>query len=241
MSETFSDMEPKDPVLISEKVREEDSVRRRLMRMMGEAMLTARRLAVLCAFLVPIMLAAILTPDLPFRLFDGVGGLALSELPSNWMARGDFLILFIVPVILLTTRVYSAVFAGRILGFSWLIVVALAGMLLIYLAPELSRADFPSLRFALVFLLSWYIGPLFAAYCYDVTRGGNWWRAPLYGGVIGYAVQVAIYFPGLYLGTGAPWISWMILDFAIKCVVLIGFLPFYFLLRRRLKPYLGRG
>jgi uncharacterized PurR-regulated membrane protein YhhQ (DUF165 family) len=74
------------------------------------------------------------------------------------------------------------------------------------------------------------------------SRGGErWWRAPLYGALGAYLVFVLIYFPGVYAGTGAPWINLMVGDFAIKMGLAVAFLPVYGLLRGALRPKGGYG
>ena len=81
-----------------------------------------------------------------------------------------------------------------------------------------------------------------AASAYDISRGGaRWWRAPLYGALLGYGIYALIYFPGVYAGSGAPWVNWMIGDFAIKTLFALLFLPVYGFLRKPLKPKGGYG
>ncbi|MGV6802310.1 MAG: hypothetical protein ACWA5L_10345 [bacterium] len=241
MSEKPTEIEAIDPVLISETIREEETVLLRLRRQFWVALQQLGRLLGLSFLLIPLLFTAILYLDIPFHFFDRWLAMPISELPGNWLSRGDILLYFFIPALILITRCYSAEISGRVLSLSWAIIVLLLVSLLIYIAPQLSIADLPSARFSLAFFLSWYLGPLFAAHIYDITKGGKWWRAPLYGLVIGSAVQVAIYFPGIYAGTSAPWISWMIVDFMLKLALGVLFLPVYSALRRVLRPYLGVG
>lgn len=220
------------------RVRDETAaakLRRRLQQFAWQAWLVTR----LALILVPLILLSLLLLDIPFRLFDGFVSAEPGLLVSNWLSRGGALLSSSMFFLMLVTRRYGSVFTGRLVGLAWLVSAGVSIAMLIYLAPVLTPADMPSGRFVTGFLLSWYMGQLFAVYTYDYTRGGHWWRAPLYGGVFGFAVQTAIYFPAVYAESEAPWFSWMIMDFALKCTFCVAFLPVYYWLKGLVPPYLG--
>ncbi len=222
------------------RVRDETVIaklRRRTVWLLYRLWLVAR----LSLILVPLTLVSLLLLDVPFRVFDVFVGNSSALAISNWLSRGDIFLCSTFFFLMLVTRSHGSVFAGRLVGLSWLLCAVFVGVMLIYLAPQLAPDDMPNRRFLTGFLVSWYLGQLMAVYVYDYTRGGNWWRAPLYGGVFGFAVQSGIYFPVVYAETGAPWITWMILDFAMKSVFCVLFLPIYYSMRRVFRPYLGSG
>ncbi len=235
-------MEVSDENLISEQKRvQEESAAAKLRRQFAVFMHRVWLLTRLSLVLVPIILFSVMLLDIPFRLFDGLTGDSPIFALSNWLSRGDLLLCFTFMFLLLITRSHGSVFVGRTVGLAWLLVTLIVVILLIYMAPNLNQSDLPSGRFLTGFLMSWYLGQLIAVYVYDYTRGGQWWRAPLYGGVFGFAVQVGIYFPVIYGSSQAPWLSWMVIDFAMKVLIVLGFLPLYYSLRRSFKPYLGAG
>ncbi len=233
------DIAAEDPV-IHENLRVQEQtaaakLRDRIDRLVQLIWLVAR----LSLIIVPVFVFSLLTLDLPFRHFDRFVGMSPELAISNWFSRGDVIMCLSLFYLILVTRSYGSIFAGRLAALAWAISAGLAGAMLIYLAPQLVEGDLPSARFAAGFVASWYIGQLIAIYVYDYTRGGNWWRAPFYGGVFGFATQAAIYFPVIYGEIGTLWITWLIIDVAMKSLFCLMFLPVYFALRRVFRPYLG--
>ncbi|WP_306249738.1 hypothetical protein [Parvularcula sp. IMCC14364] len=234
------DMAEEDPV-IHENLRMQDEtaaqkLRKRFDRLTYLALLVLR----LSFILLPIFLLSLICLDLPFRTFDRFVGMSSDLAISNWFSRGDAIMALSIFYLMLVTRSYGSIFTGRLLTLCWLMTAGFVGAMIIFLAPQLVPGDLPSTRFVIGFLSSWYVGQLVAIYVYDYTRGGNWWRAPFYGGVFGFAVQSAIYFPVIYGEAGTLWISWMIIDTAMKCVFCLAFLPAYSAMRRLFRPYLGQ-
>ena len=191
--------------------------------------------------LIPILGLSALLLDLPLRMYDGLVGGDPAFVASNWLSQGEGLLVLSMFFLVLVTRSYGPDFAIRVQSVSWIVTASLASILLIYLAPELTGDDWPGGRFAAGFLISWFVGQIFAVHFYDLMRGGKWWRAPLYGLLVGFAVQAAIYFPVVYWDAGVPWISWMVIDFCLKAFLSVLFLGLYWMLRRPLRPYLGHG
>lgn len=195
--------------------------------------------------LVPLLVTCILLLDLPLRLYDGIAGGQDNISPSNWLSWGEGLLVLSLFILICIARCHGAEFASRVMSVAWLMAAAFVAGLLFYLAPQLAPGDLPGTRFMLAFFGSWYFGQLIAVHVYDITRGGRWWRAPFYGLVFGFGVQCAFYFPAVYMGVGemhnVPWVSWMIIDFWIKALLALAFLPVYRMLKRSLRPVMGLG
>ncbi|MEZ5892683.1 MAG: VUT family protein [Parvularculaceae bacterium] len=225
-----------------EKHNPRETAVQRLARQSGEFATSFMRMVMLAAMLTPILLLAIITVDIPFHGFDWLAGEAIASRPANWLTYGGFFMNFGALLAMLFARKYGGDEASRAITASWGLAAVAVFAELSYLAPRLDDGDLPGVRFTVLFTASAMAGQYIAANFYDVARGAErWWRAPLYGALAGYLVSVLIYFPGVYWGTGAPWLNWMIGDFAIKAFVAICFLPFYGMLRGALRPRGGYG
>ncbi|NNU16427.1 hypothetical protein HK107_08850 [Parvularcula sp. ZS-1/3] len=194
----------------------------------------------LAGIMLPLQLFGILTLDLPLSLFDAFAptqGLR----PSAWMSLGEGLLMLLVLLTILMTRRWGAgaVAGSALLG--WALTFSIITMLIVELAPELQDGDFPSGRFISVLIISWVAGQLFAGRVFDITRGGNWWKAPFFGAAFGYGFQALIYFPGAFAGTGAPWLWWMLIYLVITTAISLAFVLIYGPLRRLIVPKAGLG
>ena len=194
----------------------------------------------LSAFVLPLLLAAIVTLDLPIAWFDGWAPSAGFR-ASNWLSRGEVLLTASVFLLILMTRRYGSALVGRVQGLSWLLAVSLSALMLIYLAPQLTQDDMPRGRYVIGVIVSWFFGQQVAIQTYDAVRGGLWWRAPFYGALFGLLAQVMIFFPVAYGDADVPWGRWMLLDFSIKVLASAAFLLLYRVLRRRIAPRGGLG
>ncbi|MEM9421027.1 MAG: hypothetical protein AAF986_00735, partial [Pseudomonadota bacterium] len=96
----------------------------------------------LTCILVPFLAIATLTLDLPLTVFDS-WATAPAMRPSLWMSRGDLVMAICVLSMVLMTRRFGAAFVSRAWGFSWLVLFALSGIMLLYLSPQLTAADMP--------------------------------------------------------------------------------------------------
>ncbi|OMG86645.1 hypothetical protein BIZ92_25960 [Achromobacter xylosoxidans] len=68
-------------------------------------------------------------------------------------------------------------------------------------------------------------------------RDQRWWRAPLVSGVLGAILDTAVFFSVAFAASGAPWVTWMMGDLAIKLAVNISMLaPFRALMWNLAKP-----
>lgn len=235
-----------ETVNVSEYFRKrEETAADRVRRQLQQALYRSWQILKYALFVAPIFITSILLLDLPLRLYDGLTGGQDNISPSNWLSWGEGLLVLSMPVLICITRSHGAVYAGRVMGVAWMLAAIAIVAMLFYLAPQLQPGDMPGVRYMVGFFVSWYVGQLIAVHVYDVTRGGRWWRAPFYGMVFGLGVQALIYFPVVYSTGGGvqnvPWLSWLIVDFCIKAVLALAFLPFYRSLRRSLRPHLGLG
>lgn len=214
----------------------------RMARQSAEFATAFSRMVMLAVMLTPLLLLAILTVDLPLHVFDRLAGEAVASRPSNWLTRGGFLMALAPLLVIIFSRKYGGDEASRAVTASWGLAAVAVFAELSYLAPSLEDGDLPGVRFTVVFTASAMAAQYMAASVYDIVRGAvRWWRAPLYAALCGYFTFIAIYFPGVYAGTGAPWLNWMIGDFAIKTFLALAFLPVYGLLRGALRPKGGYG
>lgn len=194
----------------------------------------------LALLLFPILALAALTPDLPLTWFDGMIETA-SLHPSSWMTAADFWFLTSMFMMILMARRFGGDLVSHAQSFAWLVLVIASFGMIVFLAPQLTADDLPNGRPILGLALSWFAGPLVAVQIYDLTRGGQWWRAPLLGGLFGVAVQTSLYFPIAFPQTGVPWALWWAMDATIKTFAVALFVLFYGAMRRRIvpRPYLG--
>ncbi|MFQ5562296.1 MAG: VUT family protein [Parvularculaceae bacterium] len=200
------------------------------------------RVLALSLLLSPLLIASFLTVDLPFRLFDGLAAPDAAYKPSDWLSIGGVIMAGAPLLGILFARRFGGEEASRAVTASWGLAALATFAELSYLAPALEASDMPAARYVMAFVASAMAGQYLAVNIYDVIRGGGrWWRAPLYAALAGYALETLIYFPGVYAGSGAPWINWMIGGLAVRALIAFLFLPIYALLRNSLKPRGGYG
>ena len=225
-----------------EKHHAKETAVQRLMRQSGEFSTALSRMALLTVILAPLLLASFLTIDIPMRAFDGLFAEAVSLRPSNWLTHGGLIMAFATLVTILFARRYGGDEASRAVTAAWGLAAVVVFAELSYLAPALESGDMPGVRFTVTFVASAMAAQYIAANIYDVARGNEyWWRAPLYAALFGYGAYVLIYFPGIYYGKSAPWLNWLVGDFAIKSLMAFSFLPIYGALRRIMRPRAGYG
>ena len=232
--EAYSAVEKRRPI--------RETAAEKFARQTAEFFAAMARMVVLTVILTPVLLASFLTVDIPMRFFDGLVGGDLAVRPSNWLSRGAVIMAMTPLLAILFARRVGGDEASRAITAAWGVAALAVFAELSYLAPALEDGDFPPVRFTMVFVVSAMAAQYVAIGVYDVARGGeNWWRAALYGALGGYITYALIYFPGIYIGVKAPWLNWMIGDFAIKALFAFLFIPVYGALRRTLKPTMGFG
>ncbi len=220
---------------------ERETPLQRFLRGLGEFAEALLRTVVLSAILTPVLLASILTVDLPFRALDRFF-IEPALRPSLWLSWGLVIMAAGPLLIILYARRYGGEEASRVVTASWAVSAMAVFAEVSYLAPDLEAGDFPSTRFVLAFTISSMAAQYFAAALYDVLRGGGaWWRAPLYAAMTAYAVGAALYFPIGFWGVDAPWLHWLVGHLAVKLAAAFAFLPVYHALKRPLRPRGGYG
>ena len=228
-------------LVIGERDRsEERTLKARMARRLARFL---ERLVVVCGLSVlvlPLLLAAMATLDLPLSWFDGWAAREGLK-ASHWLSRGEALLTLSVMLLILMTRRYGAGLVGRVQGLSWLLAIGSAALMLLYLAPELTQADMPRGRYVIGLVVSWYAGQHVAITTYDMVRGGRWWRAPFYAALFGLGVQSLLFFPLAYGGAGVPLAAWMLSDLCLKVLAAAAFLGPYWLVRRVIEPRGGLG
>ncbi|MEM8773220.1 MAG: VUT family protein [Pseudomonadota bacterium] len=226
----------------TENHQRRETALQRLQRQTGEFFFAFGRMVFLAGVLTVILLLSFLTIDIPLRAFDGFFGNAVALRPSNWLTRGAYLMGTAPLVAILIARKFGGDEANRAVTAAWGFAAFAVFAELSYLAPVLEEGDLPSVRFAVATVASAMMGQFMAVSIYDVARGGGaWWRAPLFGAIGAYLSQGLIYFPTVYWGSPAPWLNWMVTDFALHMLMAGAFLPVYGALRRRLRPVRGYG
>ena len=180
--------------------------------------------------------------DYAITLFDdqallGQEGLA----PSRWLTLGHLAILLPVFVVMMTNRIYGPPYALAQIVASWLILAGVVSFGWADLAFYMSGlGPQPALDGALPFLGALGLAHVVSILVFDTMRGRPWWRAPLFGGLAG-AVVLPLVSWGLSHAPGAPWISGLTLDLALKVATAFTLLLPYALLRPIAKPRDGFG
>ena len=227
---------------VVEKRQPRETALQRFARQSGEFATSLARMAFMAAVLTPLLLAAVLTVDIPMRAFDWPFGAASSVRPSNWLTWGGFVMGLAPFLAVLFARKYGGDEASRAVTASWGLAALAVFAEFSYLAPALEASDLPGVRFTVAFVASAMAAQYMAANIYDIARGGGrWWRAPLFASLGGFLTYAVVYFPAVYWGAGVPWLNWMIGDFAIKALSAFAFLGVYRALRKPLRPSGGYG
>ncbi len=164
------------------------------------------------------------------RLFPAIGAMGVIILASNFLVEfpvqghiGSFNIAEWVtygavtyPVAFLVTdtanRLFGAAAARAVVLFGFGLGVILS---LILADPRIAAASGSAFLMAQLLDIS----------IFDRLRRQVWWQAPLISSLIGSAVDTALFFSIAFVGTGLPWITWALGDFAIKIAMATLLLP----------------
>ncbi|MEO1014915.1 MAG: VUT family protein [Pseudomonadota bacterium] len=224
-----------------ESHRERATPMQRLLAAVSEFLVGFVRLGTLTLILLPILLASFLTVDIPVRVLDHYFTMDAMR-PGNWLSRGDLFMALGAMAGVLIARRFGGDEAARAITAAWGLAALATFAGVAYLAPQLSPGDMPAGRYVAAFVLAAMMGQYLAVGLFDVLRGGtDWWRAPLYALLAGYAVHVILFYSIAYWGSPTPWANWMATDFSLKAALAVAFLWPYRQLRRRLKPRGGLG
>ncbi len=200
------------------------------------------RIGVMASLLAPILIISMLVIDIPVRFFNELFSPLTGLKPTQWLTWGGIVVSLIPLVSILFARRYGGEETSRAIIAAWFVLALFILFELSLLSPIIEEGDFPSTRFMVALVASSMTGQLVTVSFYDVLRGGApWWRAPLYAALAGFFVTILIYFPLAYWQTGLSWSLWLIGDMMVKTLFAVGFLPIYFVLRKRIKPRRGFG
>ena len=143
----------------------------------------------------------------------------LVQYPINdWLTYGAFTYPIAFLVTDLTNRALGAESARRVVYVGFAIAVVLS----IYFATP---------RIAIASGIAFMVAQLIDIGIFNRLRNGVWWRAPLVSSTIASAVDTLLFFGIAFIGTGVPWITLGIGDYAAKlCVAAAMLIPFRLLL-----------
>jgi queuosine precursor transporter len=202
---------------------------------------TILRLVVPVAALLGVFALAQYAEGHPVTAFDRYPSDQAERNLSAWLTGSHFVIPLSFFVIHLTNRAYGAGLAlGQVL-IAWTVLAAAS----VYFAPQL--AEFLPWWRALpeasapAFAISLLTGHLAAIAVFNMTRGPIWWKAPFYGGVIGSAVYVGLFYALAPLKEHAPFSLALATDGTINLSMAILLVLPYWMLRPVIRPLPGYG
>ena len=170
--------------------------------------------------------------------------------PAQWLGNVDVggkpfdTGLLVLPAILfivqLTNRRYGAgyAFTQVLAGVAAVIAAAL------YANDDLMLlrgAPLPPQRLLLAFGAGLLVAQLFSIFVFDRLRGPKWWQAPFFASLFGGIALALVAYPAAYLGTGADWLSPMMVYMGVMIAASIVLLVPYWLMRGMIAPMSGFG
>lgn len=159
--------------------------------------------------------------------------------PGYWLTWGHILIMFAFFTVMLTNRVLGPPYALAQVVIGWLIILA-AWLAVLDIVKSFPGSPLPPTRVLCAFLLALAIAHIASIVIFDQARGKPWWRAPFYGGLSGALVLPLLYWPIAKWGT-EPFVGRLVIDFAVKAVMVYVLLGLYALLRPLIRPRAGLG
>jgi len=150
------------------------------------------------------------------------GSNVLVQYPINdWLTYGAF----VYPVSFLVSDT-----CNRRLGVSAARRVVLAG----FLVALVFSAVLATPRIAVASLGAYLVAQLLDVQMFNALRRLSWWRPPLISSTVASTVDTLLFFGIAFAGTGLPWVTWALGDYAVKLLMaLLMLLPFRLLMRGR--------
>lgn len=140
---------------------------------------------------------------------------------NEWVTWGHFSF----PIVFFVTDLVN-----RRLGASHARIVAYAGFgVAVVLSFWLATP-----RIALASGSAFIIGQLTNIGIFDRLRHRDWWHAPLISSSIASTVDTIIFYTIAFAGTGSPWVTWSIGDYAVKLGSALFLILPYFVITKRL-------
>ncbi|MEN2978462.1 queuosine precursor transporter [Tistrella bauzanensis] len=142
---------------------------------------------------------------------------------NDWLTWGAFSYPLAFLVTDLTNRRFGTASARRVVyaGFAIAVVMSL------WLADP---------RIAIASGAAFLVSQLMDVAVFDRLRRRPWWQAPLVSSSLASAFDTVLFFTIAFLGTGLPWISWAVGDWAVKMAMALAMLVPYRALMRVLLP-----
>ncbi len=146
----------------------------------------------------------------------------LVQYPINdWLTYGALTYPAAFFVTDLTNRTLGASAARRVIPAGFILAVAIS----FYLATP---------RIALASGSAFLIAQLMDISVFNHLRRRSWWQAPLASSFLGSAIDTVLFFSIAFAGTGLPWITWALGDFAVKIAMALMILaPYGSIIRSR--------
>ncbi|MGH6946344.1 MAG: queuosine precursor transporter [Kiloniellales bacterium] len=133
---------------------------------------------------------------------------------NDWLTWGAFSYPVTFLVTDFTNRTLGAAAARKVVYAGFVVAVVLS----LWLADP---------RIALASGSAFLIAQLLDIAIFDRLRRASWWRAPFISSTISSAIDTAIFFCLAFAGTGLPWITWALGDYAVKLAMALAMLaPF---------------
>ncbi len=123
----------------------------------------------------------------------------------------------------LTNRHFGPAKARRVIYFGFAIGIVLS-------------IAFAGARIGMASGIAFLAGQLLDVLIFDRMRRMSWWRAPLVSSVSASALDTALFFSIAFVGTGVPWITLGLGDFAVKLGMAATLLVPYGALMRLITP-----
>ena len=89
-------------------------------------------------------------------------------------------------------------------------------------------------RIALASGSAFIVGQLINITVFDRLRHWHWWRVPLISSSAASTVDTVIFYSFAFAGTGLPWLTWSIGDYAVKLASAVFLILPYFVVTKRL-------
>lgn len=133
---------------------------------------------------------------------------------NDWLTWGAFSYPVAFLVTDLTNRALGPGAARKVVYAGFVVAVALS----LWLADP---------RIALASGSAFLVAQLLDIAIFDRLRRASWWRAPFVSSTLSSAIDTAIFFALAFAGTGLPWITWALGDYAMKLAMALAMLvPF---------------
>lgn len=158
-----------------------------------------------------------------------------------WFSWSHLLLAVAFVEVHLTNRRYGPdyAFAQLVLSLGLCGVILLVGPYL--LRQVLPASALPSVRETMAFVIAFLASGFLSIIAFEVTRGAQWWRAPLVGSVVAGASFALLFYPAAYAGSNVYWWEHMRIHTGVLVIAAVaGLLP-YWLLRSSVQPLPGFG